>query len=61
MILTRAIEILSASVQGSTTHSAEFKKALKLGIEAMKRLQEHRYEHIDITYRALPGETGEER
>ncbi len=30
--------------------------ALKLGIEALKRLQEHRSEHIDITFRALPGE-----
>ena len=33
--------------------------AVKLGIEALKRLQEHRYDHIDITYRALPGETKE--
>ena len=31
--------------------------ALQLGIEALKRLKEHREEHIDITFRALPGET----
>lgn len=31
--------------------------AIKLGIEALKRLQEHRTEHVDITYRLLPGET----
>lgn len=28
-----------------------------LSIEALKRLKEHREEHIDITFRALPRET----
>jgi len=31
--------------------------AIKLGIEALKRLKEHREEQIDITYNPLPGET----
>jgi len=35
-------------------------QALELGIEALKRLKEHREDHIDITFRALPGETEEE-
>jgi len=33
------------------------RKAIELGIEALKRLQEHRNHHIDIFFRALPGET----
>ena len=35
----------------------EFFVAVKLGTEALKRLKEHREDHIDITFRALPGET----
>ena len=31
--------------------------AFELGIEALERLKEHREDHIDITYRALPSET----
>ena len=59
--LSKAIEILN-------THQCDMPRdkvpdlidAIKLGIEALKRLQEHRTEHIDITFRALPGETPEE-
>jgi hypothetical protein len=32
-------------------------RAVRLGIEALIRLKEHREQHIDITFRALPGET----
>lgn len=34
-------------------------QAVNLGIEALIRLKEHREAHIDITFRALPGETKE--
>jgi len=58
MRVERAIEIL-------LNHQADMPRAdvpdlisaIKLGIEALKRLKEHREHHIDITYRALPGET----
>ena len=32
------------------------RESIALCIEAAKRLIEHRTEHIDITFRALPGE-----
>jgi len=35
------------------------RRALKLASEALERLKEHREDHIDITYRALPSETKE--
>ncbi len=58
MKLDKAIEILeldkNCDYEGS---SADLEAALQLGIEAMKRLREHRTEHIDITFRALPSET----
>jgi len=33
---------------------------LEEAIEALKRLKEHREDHIDITFRALPSETFEQ-
>ena len=60
MTLDKAMEILAESAyHGSTTFNEDYKDAQKLGIEALKRLKEHREDQIDITYRALPGETEE--
>lgn len=44
---------------GPEAEPVEFDKAIALGAEALKRLHEHRTEHIDITFRALPRETKE--
>jgi len=60
MTLTKAIELLTMELEAKTrTGEIDLHDALKLGIEALKRLKEHRHSHIDITYRALPGETAE--
>lgn len=60
MTIPKAIEILTILESRSINNSTMFKKdALKLGIEALKRLQEHRSSHIDISYCPLPSETEE--
>lgn len=58
MKLERAIEILEGKANWTEIyHPRDVEEAQKLGAEALKRLKEHREEHIDITFRALPGET----
>lgn len=58
MTIDKAIEILTDyKMQSAFEATTDFTDALKLGIEALKRLKEHREEHIDITFRALSGET----
>ncbi len=61
MKLSKAIEILSTSVYaGATTFNEDYRDAQKLGIEALKREQEHRELDIDTRFGLLPGETEEE-
>lgn len=58
MTLSKAIEIkLRKGYKLSRTDPRDMGEADRLSVEAMKRLKEHREEHIDFTYRALPGET----
>lgn len=60
MTLEKAIEILEDCSHGALLGiSKETKDALKLGIEALERLREHRLGCVDFTFRALPGETEE--
>lgn len=58
MKLERAIEIMQTGPPESSSISDEDEEAAaNIAIEAMKRLKEHREEHIDIGFRYLPGET----
>jgi len=58
MNLDRAIEIVTKERRDHHSFPTDIiGKAEQLLIEAGKRLKEHREEHIDITYRLLPGET----
>lgn len=58
MTIDEAIIILHREIRGvEINYPDALKGALGLGIEALKRLKEHRDDHIDLTYRALPGET----
>jgi len=58
MKLEKAIEILSSpTARAGIEGIVEFEDAVSLGIEALKRLKEHREDHIEIIFRALPGET----
>ena len=58
MTLEKAIEILTDILRCvKPGDPPDEHDAIKLGIEALKRLQEHRTSHIDIGLRALPGET----
>lgn len=58
MKIERAIEVLIKwREEESVDDEAELHEAEQLGIEALKRLKEHREDQMDITYRALPGET----
>ncbi|MBA7700056.1 hypothetical protein ES703_108762 [subsurface metagenome] len=60
MTLEKATEILADSAyNGSTTFNSNFRDALKLGIEALKRLQENRHYAPPQIPRPLPGETEE--
>jgi hypothetical protein len=60
MTIDKAIVVLSCSAYGGmTTHGLEFKDALKLGIEALKREREYRLTRGLRTFDLLPGETGE--
>jgi len=58
MTIDEAVGLLHG-LQGETPEqlATPMQQAIKLGIEALKRLKEHREDHIDITFRALPGET----
>lgn len=58
MKVSNAIERLNKlPLPIKTVDDCDNHKAVQLGIEALKRLQEHRNEHIDISHRNLPGET----
>lgn len=58
MTIDKAIEILLDLLHKTPRFSPfDNRNAIELGIEALKRLKEHREDHIDITFRALPGET----
>lgn len=58
MKIAKAIEHLNAiKDSGEYLGDPDDSRALKLGIEALKRLQIHRTEHIDIGFNPLPGET----
>lgn len=58
MKLDEAIEILSDSAHlGMTTFNQDYKDALKLGIEALKRLRQEKDEIPDTLWNPLPGET----
>ena len=58
MKLDKAIEI-NTYLANRLAHisQADEQAAVRLGNEALKRLKEHREEHMDITFCALPGET----
>jgi len=56
MTIDEAIEILGQDVETLEYSSyARFAEAQALGIEALKRLKEHREDHIDITFGPGPG------
>lgn len=58
MTLEEAIGILADSAWGgSTTFDENFRKAEKLGIEAMKLLKDARISSIRLVDLLLPGET----
>lgn len=58
MKIDKAIEILTVHTKDRKPYfDPDLHTATKLGLEALKRLKEHREEHIDISHRNLPGET----
>lgn len=58
MKIPEAIEILSRSADaGVTTFNDDFRNAERLGIEALKRVQELRDFNLATAGRILPGET----
>lgn len=60
MTIDKAIKILTNL--GNTNPKADtrnYKQALKLGIEALKRVQEHRHYNVASSAIKLPGETKE--
>lgn len=60
MTIDEAIRIKEACLRGENVENPlTLRRAERLSIEALKRLKEHREEHIDITFRALLGETKE--
>ena len=60
MKIEKAIETLQLTIKTLPgTLEEEEIDAIKLGVEALFRLKNHRNEHIDITFRALPGETND--
>ena len=60
MTLEEAIKILSDSANaGMTTFDDKYKKAQKLGIEALKRTRDNRIGLAALIKALLPGETKE--
>ena len=58
MTIDEAIEVLSCElVQEDIRSFYDFQKALKLGIEALRRLQQRRIIHSMGNKELLPGET----
>jgi len=58
MNIEEAIEIKGRTGEDFlNTDPDEIDEADRLSIEALKRLQEHRSSHPDITFKLLPGET----
>lgn len=58
MRINEAIRVLEYALNAPAVDTeGEAAKAIQLGVEALKRLKEHREDHIDITHRNLPGET----
>ena len=61
MKVSKAIEVLTTFDKGQYPGGAEnFRAAIKLGIEALKRFQEGRPKSFISTVLLLPGETPEE-
>jgi len=61
MKLEKAIEVLAKFDKGQYPGSAiEFRKAVKLGNEALKRFQQWRFVKSHLASELLPGETPEE-
>ena len=60
MTIDKAIETLSDSAnRGMTTFDQDYKDAQRLGIEALKLLQQQRTYLVHALYPTLPGETEE--
>ena len=58
MNLEKAVELLGDMVTFRySARQTDDGDAIKLGIQALRRLMEHRKYHRDVTARPLPGET----
>lgn len=58
MTIDEAIEVLTSRMgQQDPVHDPEADDDLKLGIEALKRVENYREESLDVDFGLLPGET----
>lgn len=58
MKLSKAIQVLDINIKvGEEKMPPDVRDALKLGIEAMKRVEEMRQDNAFLSPRLLPGET----